>query len=215
MLGGKKAGGKFTQSPSEKQRAAAIRCEKCAFCVFTKRQTRHPSFVCTCLCMYAQVESVASWKINERHFLRISNTPHTYIRASFARVCVWLCVFWCFYLFIVLLFRRLPLRVMYACMYVLAKSICGCVCACVYMTVCMGVCLPFVVLVNFILVSFCMFMHASSIDFDWWVAMWGLPVREFSIRSCVFVSRVPVYVRVLVPSGAKQVREWSSVANVR
>lgn len=140
---------------------------------------------------------------------------HIYVRRL--RVCVCGCVYFGVFIYL-LCFSFVVCRYewcMHVCMYSPNLYVAVCVRVFTYMTVCMGVCLPFVVLVNFILVSFCMFMHASSIDFDWWVAMWGLPVREFSIRSCVFVSRVPVYVRVLVPSGAKQVREWSSVANVR
>jgi len=47
----------------------------------------------------------------------------------------------------------------------------------------MGVCLPFVVLVNFILVSFCMFMHASSID--WWGSHVGpASARVLSPTEC-------------------------------
>jgi len=55
MLGGKKAGGKFTQSPSEKQRAAGFSYtlwKVCFLCVY--KETNKTSVVC----MYAQVESV-------------------------------------------------------------------------------------------------------------------------------------------------------------
>lgn len=190
MLGGKKAGGSLRNRRAKTREQ--LRCEKCAFCVFTKRQTRHPSSVC-----------MRRWS----RLLAEKSTSGIFYAFPIRQlyVCTCVCVFWCFYLFIVFLFRCLC-RCRYewpnTCThpYVLANihiynRVCVCVCLFIWLYVWAFVCLLLFSLILFWFRFACLCMQARSID--------GEPCGACHCESSQSVS-LCVYV-----CGAKQAEKWT------